>query len=231
MKIAQLTLKTHTLDTLREFYADHLGLNLLEETDDSFTLDAGESRLTFVADDEEEAYRYHFAFNIPYNQMMDAELWLAQRVSLIIPHGAKDAWVEHTDWQAEALYFADPAGNIVEFIGRQRLAEDTAIPFSAQSILNISEIGVVVTHIEKEVAGLRQQDALELPDFGSNSADFYPIGDDNGLLIFARAGRAWFPTQDVLAESYPIILTVQGSDTQTLTIGQYPVVIQVIKAS
>lgn len=228
MKIAHLTLKTHTLASLREFYADHLGLNLLEETDASFTLDAGESRLTFVADDAEDQYRYHFAFNIPYNQMMDAELWLAQRVTLIIPAGAADAWVEHTDWAADALYFADPAGNIVEFIARQRLADDTAIPFSAQSIQNISEIGLVVADIEREITALRAATALSLPDFATTSADFRPIGDDRGLLIFVRKGRVWFPTTVVPAEVYPISVQVWGAAAETIVLKPYPYEIQVL---
>jgi catechol 2,3-dioxygenase-like lactoylglutathione lyase family enzyme len=227
MKIAHLTLKTQALDTLREFYVDHLGLHLLEETDGSFTLDAGESRLMFVADDEEDAYRYHFAFNIPYNQMMDAELWLAQRVNLIIPEGATDAWVEHTDWQAEALYFADPAGNIVEFIGRQRLAEDTAIPFSAQSIQNISEIGLVVTNVEKDIHQLRAA-GLSVPDFRAGSPDFRPLGDDDGLFIVVQAGRPWFPTPDVPAEVYPIALSIWGDVAQTIQLKPYPYQIQVM---
>lgn len=227
MKIAHLTLKTHALDSLREFYADHLGLYVLEETDDTFTLDAGESRLTFAAGDEEVVYRYHFAFNIPYNQMMDAELWLAQRVNLIIPDGAADAWVEHTDWQAEALYCADPAGNIVEFIGRQRLAEDTAIPFSAQSIQNISEIGLVVTNVSKDIAQLRAA-GLHLPDYGSSTPEFHPLGDDNGLFIMVQAGRIWFPTPDILAEVHPITLTIRGDAAQTIQLKPYPYQIQVV---
>lgn len=228
MKIAQLTLKTHTLDSLREFYADHLGFNLLEETDESFTLDAGESRLTFVADDEEEAYQYHFAFNIPYNQMMDAELWLTQRVNLLIPQGAKDAWVEHLHWQAEALYFTDPAGNVVEFIGRQRLSDDTAIPFSAQSIQSISEIGLAVADVDREIATIRFVAELDLPDFGEGSADFRAVGDDDGLLIFVRTGRIWFPTRDAAARVYPVSMTVHGETPETLVFGQYPYRIRVL---
>lgn len=228
MKIAHLTLKTHTLDALREFYVDHLGLSLLEETDDSFTLDAGESRLTFEADDEEDAYRYHFAFNIPYNQMMDAELWLTPRVSLIVPEGAQDPWVEHTAWQAEALYFADPAGNVVEFIGRQRLSDDTAIPFSAQSIQSISEIGLAVADVERELAALRFVAELDLPDFGTGSSEFQSVGDDDGLLIVVQTGRIWFPTQDVPAEVYPVVMTVRGETPEILTVGQYPYQIRVV---
>ena len=51
MKIVELTLKTHCPHEMYEFYVDSLGFTLLDKGDDYFTLDAGDSRLTFQVDE------------------------------------------------------------------------------------------------------------------------------------------------------------------------------------
>ncbi|MCU0512448.1 MAG: hypothetical protein MUE40_07740 [Anaerolineae bacterium] len=205
MEIVELTLKTQHLRRQRDFYVDRLGFVLLDETDGRITLDAGVSRLHFEQDDRPTA-PYHFAFNIPLNQMADAELWLAQQVE-VLPGSDGRRLVQLADpWQAQSLYFYDPAGNVVELIARERLACGTAVPFSAQSIWNISEIGLVVPDVPRLVAALEDVAA----PFGPGSHDFQPVGDDTGMMIVVQTGRVWFPTGSVRAAAAPLTLTLRG---------------------
>ena len=47
------------------------------------------------------------------------------------------------NWNANAVYFYDNNGNILEFIARHDLQNNQFTPFNSESILNISEIGIV----------------------------------------------------------------------------------------
>ena len=71
---------------------------------------------------------YHFAFNIPANKFSEAKVWAKERVSLLVEEGEDEANFVHLP--AHALYFYDPAGNIVELISRQSVSEDSTETFS-----------------------------------------------------------------------------------------------------
>jgi catechol-2,3-dioxygenase len=226
MKIFAATLKTHQLDSLREFYADKLGFMLLEDDDDGFTLDAGASRLRFERDESAE-FRYHFAFNIPPDQFLEAQVWLAQRVEFlressgecVIQHGGK--------WNAEALYFADPAGNIVEFIARYALNHTTEIPFSAQSVLCLSEVGLVVANAQTMLHHLQGSVQHPFPPYDNGSDAFQAVGDEHGLLILAKEGRIWYPTRTA-ATVAPLDLTLLGAAQETVILDEYPYHIRIV---
>jgi hypothetical protein len=64
---------------------------------------------------------YHFAFNIPENQIRSAKEWLMPRTVLLKDEQGND-YFQHSGWNSEAVYFKDPAGNILEFIARHDLS-------------------------------------------------------------------------------------------------------------
>src|SRR5689334_2049569 len=82
MEIVEITLKTHHLADLRSFYVDMLGMTLLDASDDHIALSAGKTRLIFERD-ETQVYQYHFAFNIPADQIHDALAWLEGRAEIL----------------------------------------------------------------------------------------------------------------------------------------------------
>lgn len=211
MEIVDLRLKTHDLEALRSFYDDLFDLALLDEQEDVFfTVGAGETRLTFEQGDEDEVYRYHFAFNIPNNQVADARLWLASRVELL-EHDGEDV-VEWTRWDASALYFRDPVGNIVEFIARRTVDNDSDLPFSAQSIIRVSEIGLAVADVPQAVAELKQ--AFELDVYDETGDTFCALGSPISLFIVVKDGHNWFPTPDK-ALTNPMRIQIKGDEEKS----------------
>lgn len=85
MKIIELELKTHLLSKMKMFYVNQLHFPLLQETENAFTLLVGNTKLTFVRENGESQPFYHFAMNIPANQIHEAKDWLLQQGVPLIP--------------------------------------------------------------------------------------------------------------------------------------------------
>jgi catechol 2,3-dioxygenase-like lactoylglutathione lyase family enzyme len=134
MDIRELRLLTSDLAMQRDFYIQRLSLSAPIATPDRLTLQLDAHPF------------YHFAFNIPPQQFAEAKAWIARWVPLITNRiGADEFYFEA--WNAHALYFYDPAGNLVELIARHTLASQPHQPFTAQSLLHVSEIGLVTDSV------------------------------------------------------------------------------------
>src|SRR6266851_6007468 len=141
--IVQLRLHTHRLADLRKFYHNVFDLPIKEEGKTSLTIQAGSTLLTFEqTEDKDSRPFYHFAFNIPENMLPKAKVWLTKRTPLIT-RGTEDEY-HFREWNAHAVYFWDPAENIVEFIARHNLANAKEGEFKSEDVLSASEIGLVV---------------------------------------------------------------------------------------
>ena len=185
-----------SLATMKEFYHDRLGMDVLEERPGELTLRAGETSLTFVQApaDMGEPF-YHFAFNIPHNKLMLARDWQKERCPLI------PAWANRRDpnypddvihfpsWNAHSLFFWDPAQNIVEFIARHTLKNDAAGPFTSRDILCASEIAFAVP--SQRAAATRVKSELGLEPYPSGASHWWAMGDEHGLLLCTELGRHW----------------------------------------
>ena len=103
------------------------------------------TQFSLLKNDREDDFKYHFAFNIPANQPEEAIIWAYNRIELI--RNPETHLITNFDnWRAQAVYFYDNNGNLVEFIGRTDLNNNSDAEFSSKSILNISEIGIVTDH-------------------------------------------------------------------------------------
>lgn len=187
MQIAELHLVTNHLAAQRAFYRDVLELPLVTEAPTSFTVQAGTSRLTFVETTEPLPSIYHVAFNIPENQLAAAKAWLKQRVPLL-QNGDSDEWV-FPDWNAHTVYYLDADGNILEAIARHNLPTTSTQPFTAQSFLSISEIGLATPDVRDFCQQLHS--ALGVDRWRGNDTNFAAVGDEEGLFIVAINGRPW----------------------------------------
>lgn len=203
MKIVELQLETHCLPELKKFYTEILELPLLEERKRSFSFQAGTTKIKFYKAEPSEKPFYHFAFNIPENRFKEAKMWLSGRTALIEKDGRDEFKFE--SWNADALYFYDPAGNIVEFIARHSLANRSDEKFSAKSILGVSEIGYVVEDVRLFSKHIKEELNLEL--FDGDERQFAAVGDEEGLLIVVPIDRGWFPV-DKPAEIHPVTVDV-----------------------
>ena len=205
MRIEALKLVCRDLDAQRHFYSEVLGLPLLDNAGARFTVQVGRTRLSFRHQPETVGV-YHFAFNIPENQLAQARGWVAKRAALLAEDG-NDEFTASKEWNAHMFYFRDADGNILECIARHRLQNASYKAFGPASLLSISEIGIPVEKMPQSVERLSRK--LGLTVFGSASDTFTPLGDDEGLLIVVQVGRAWFPTKDTAA-AMPFDLAVDG---------------------
>lgn len=219
MRIHELRLPTTDLPAQLAFYRDVLRLPVVESGAEHLAVQAGTTRLVFTSEGE-AAPVYHFAFNVPRNQFASARQWIEARVPLI--PDTKGALTWHSDgWNADMLYFCDPVGNILEFIARQTLDYERNTPFSSGDIQCISEIGLAVDDVQAAVANLSSR--LRIPVYdGLGSGTFCALGDEHGLLIVVRKGRAWFPTPDRWAlEGDTHVVITSAAPAQTITHGRY----------
>ena len=211
MHIRHLHLATHHCAQLADFYARVLQLPCSSATD-ALTLHAGTSMITFKDAAPHEPASYHFAFNIPPHLFADAKAWLADRVPLLTDQSGANAF-RFDDWEADSVYARDPAGNIIEFIARHTLPVSAATSWTSASIVNISEIGVVVDDVPTTVCMIQQRTGSSVYR-GVVDPLFTPVGDEHGLLIVVQQGREWFPHTRVPALPAPVRAVIE-SETGT----------------
>jgi catechol-2,3-dioxygenase len=218
--ILQLRLQTHRLAEVRAFYRDTLHFPVREESAGSVTFQAGATSLTFIrAPDEESRPFYHFAFNIPENKLSLAQAWLAERTPLVTR--ATGPVFHFPGWNAHAIYFYDPAGNIGELIARHDLPNARSGPFTIDDILYASEIGLVVKDVPAATRALKAQ--LGLSPYRPGSAEFAPVGDEHRLLIVVREGRLWFGAENGKpAAIFPTEATLHGGKSNRSELEGYP---------
>jgi catechol-2,3-dioxygenase len=217
--IRSLRLQTHRLAELRAFYRDKLLFPIREESANSVTFQAGATSLTFAQAPESGGRPfYHFAFNIPENKLDSAKEWLAARTPL-----ASDGKVYHfTHWNAHAVYFWDPAGNLGELIARHNLPNARGGAFRPDEILYASEIGLVVKDVPAAVKALKAR--LALPTYRAGSPAFEPLGDEHRLLIVVQEGRPWI---DRASAIFPTTATLHGTQTAACDVAGHPYRIEV----
>ncbi|MBX3064156.1 MAG: VOC family protein [Anaerolineae bacterium] len=212
MRIESITLVCGDIGVAEKFYAQQLGLPISASTPDHIGFKVGDSQLHFFREHDRQRTRYHFAFNIPENQLAEAKAWIAERTPLISDAGGKDEF-DFPNWNAHSIYFSDPFGNILEVIARHDLKNGSTTAFSSRSLLSISEIGLPCEDVPAQVDQLRQQ--LQIGIFrNSNSAEFAAIGTDEGLAIIVKQGREWYPNTGVLATDRPLEVRCTDSSGQ-----------------
>ncbi len=206
MNITGLHINVADLDRSIEFYRDMLGLPLIEQPPDRVQIQIGWSVLTLIESETPLPSIYHFAFNIPENQLDAAQHWLSTR-SPLIPDASEQRVFHSDSWNSDQVYFLDPDGNILELIARHTLPETRSdAPFSAASLLCISEIGVAAASVDERVSQFKRDYNLDV--YISRGEQFAPVGDENGLLITVKEGRLWFPDQTQPARFLPLVIDI-----------------------
>ncbi|MGH1386230.1 VOC family protein [Kordia sp.] len=202
MKINELTLFTTNLEAQQEFYTQVLEMPLVAASAGTFTIKVGASSLTFVK--SERIYPAHFAIAISPNKIQQALEWTQQRTEILLCEGETVA--DFSNWNAEALYFYDIDGNIVEFISRKDTNNVSTDPFSTTDILSVCEIGIVSTHIETIYNQLNAMRPIAIYDGGFER--FCAVGTSEGLFILVNnIKKKWFPTQE---EAHPADFYIKG---------------------
>jgi catechol 2,3-dioxygenase-like lactoylglutathione lyase family enzyme len=193
MKLEKIQILTNNIQETTAFYQDILGLSIIEKNSKWVTIQAGNSILKFIENSTFDSI-YHFAFNIPENKLKEAIEWCKNKVGLIVIED-QTVIANFEAWNANAVYFYDNNGNLLEFISRHDLENASTENFSSKSILNISEIGIVTENPLELGNRLIEKHTLEFFSKNNNSEVFSALGDDEGLLIIVKPNRNWYPTQ------------------------------------
>jgi catechol-2,3-dioxygenase len=212
MKINELKLFTSNLKDMKYFYEDILELPVIKEGNNSFTVGVGTTKLTFKGAVSGTNPYYHFAINIPKNLFKEAKSWLKIKVDLNTEEGDDEVYLSGT-WNANAIYFEDPSGNIIEFIARNNLDNQVNHEFSSKDLLNVSEIGLVVDDV---IPAVRKLNELGIPNWRDDSEGFTPVGDEMGLIIVVKNERRWF-FSNTNAKFYPFEMDIEDLGSFSFT--------------
>jgi hypothetical protein len=177
------------LPALAAFYGERLGL-----AHDGAAFVLGETTLEFVAAPEGEPF-YHFALLVPGDRFQEVLAWARERVELLSWPDADEVVFEFDFWDAQACYFLDPAGNIVELVAHRSTAHNGQQGhFSGHELVGLSELGLVGDQPTMATA-LREQLGLDVWD-GSveEPRGLAFVGEKARTLILAPPGRGWMPT-------------------------------------
>lgn len=216
MLLTSIELHTSQLAETEHFYAQILGLSILDKSPKAISFSAGQSRLIFIQSDKGQP-KYHFAFNIPRNQLNEALAWISAKVDMI-PNPEATFVSNFENWNAKALYFYDNNGNILEFIARFDLENDRQGDFDSGSILSVSEIGIVTDIPLLFAENLVETRHLSYFSKGPRLENFITVGDDNGLLIIVQTNRKWYPTELPAKQYYTKVEILDGGVSRVLTV-------------
>lgn len=202
-------LYTNELKRLRRFYMNIMELPLVENLENEFTLAIGESTLTF-RETEADAF-YHYAINIPGNQFSLIKSMMQQKHTLNREGGRNEVYFESFD--ADSIYFDDPAGNIVELVGRRH--RDLFGAPSPESFLNISEVGIVtydMTNVGDQIQdiGIPLRQGTEIKPHTLNF-----LGRDDTFIVLVPPGRKWY-FSDRISEIHPLQITLTNGHLLTI---------------
>lgn len=215
MDIQEIIIQTNNLNETRTFYSQVLGMDILIELDQSVSFRAGSSVLTFQQGSSSGHPAYHFAFNIPENQIQDAINWAHGKVELLAVT-PKSNIADYQSWNAHAIYFTDNNGNVLEFIARHDLKNASATAFTAATIECISEIGLVTDDVPNFTDQLMAAYSLTLFSKQPRQTNFAALGNDHGLFIIVGADRCWYPT-NIPSKRFPLKVVIgKGATNQVL---------------
>ncbi|WP_093212346.1 VOC family protein [Sediminibacillus albus] len=212
MFINKVTLYSGHLTEMKDFYEKTLGFEILADDNDAFSVQAGDSVLQFKKAPADTQPFYHFAFNIPPNHFNQAKKWAKDRVILHKEDGDDEVYFHFLD--ANAFYFSDPAGNVVELIARHSVFPDfkkKRESFSANSILNIGEINLTTRKVADAAAKLNQSGILVRDNEPLEPDGLNFMGEMTGgsFLLLGPPQRRWF-FSNKYAEAHPVSVQVDG---------------------
>lgn len=203
------------LTDMATFYKDVLEMDV-RLSDDKLVIQAGLTEISFTPAPKESKPFYHFAFNIPENKILSARTWLGERTKLAetpVQQRDKDFPNEvrfFRNWNAHAIYFWDPAGNILELICRHDMKNSSKGEFRSSEIFYASEIGFVANDVDQFAGEIKS--TFQLPQYRQGSDRFRAIGDEQGLLIvFKRGGTPIGSLDNQSWEIHPTDVTVRPS--------------------
>ena len=207
MFLDAIRLQTADATAAALFYGETLGLPVRPEPA-AVLVTVGRTELLFEQSDDVRGKPYHLAFNIPENRLGNGRDWLAARGVAVL----HDRVYTFDSWNAHAVYFADPAGNILELIARHDLPAPPpdGLSFGARHLLSVSEVAFVTDDVPALAADIER--VTGIGPYRPGDAQFTAVGDADGLFILAATGREWFPETGLPAEALPLTIRARTGD-------------------
>ena len=209
-----VTLYTNKLKQLRGFYGNVLEIPIEQSTEEYFQISFGTSKLIFRYSELQTSY--HFAINIPGNQFTLAKHWAKERV--LLNREASVDEIYYARFEADAFYFEDPAGNVIELIARRNV--DKWSDFSIDSFLNLSEVSITTPFVEE--AGEKLQE-IGIPISGNvqiEPDELNFLGKKDTFILLVPPNRRWYfskrmsetsPLEIVLADGKEVLVNREGN--------------------
>jgi catechol 2,3-dioxygenase-like lactoylglutathione lyase family enzyme len=209
VNLAEITLASARPEAQRAFYSGPLGLEVAG-AEGMPGVRIGTGRLVFEPGSWSPQ---HIAFRIPSAAYADALAWLGSRVELLT--GA-DGGPEFAfpDWNADAMYFRDPDGNVLELIAHHDLLEPYAPPFAPGAMLGVCEVGVPVDDMGAFLHWLEGRTGARR--WSGDGVTFAAAGDKRGSLIVVPRGRPWHPVPGSDALAGPLGIDLGDAGGQIL---------------
>lgn len=207
MKILEIEMVSENLESLQDFYKGKLGLPTDLSSDcQRLHIYAGETRLIFKKISGQKPI-YHFAFEIPYERVDELYEQMKEIVQ-ILPVTDTSYITDFASWKARSFYFYDPAGNILEYIGRAEADIYSSQSIAENPILFVSEMGIVTPKVPDTVSFIQQHYGIPVFSKQPPMAEFAALGTDRGLFVVVAENRAWYPTQ-IPAASFPACIVFE----------------------
>lgn len=213
MRIANVSLVVPDLAIAADFYERTLMLPVARLAD-HVRVTVGSTTLNLTGDPHHQA-AHHLAITVPSNKFEAAKAWVRERADLLTVDG-DDEFECSSDWNAHSLYFEGHDRTVLELIIRRDLNNATDGAFTSSDLLGVSEVGIAVPDVSSVVRIL--SDRFGIDPYGWTAPDFAPVGDVNGLLILVGPGRAWFPTNDRLAQITPMVVAAQTGNEANIVL-------------
>jgi catechol 2,3-dioxygenase-like lactoylglutathione lyase family enzyme len=218
MRIEDVYLYSPDLQAQEAFYGKTLGF-IVEMEEQRLRVDTGQNRLYFYPYTGPELL-YHFAFLIPTGSLESAMDFLKAKGLSLLPHN--DSEIIHFP-HGRAIYFEDADRNIAEFIERPLIQGPSHRHFDAQQVVRLNEVSTC----SRDTLALAERlttdygiKALHTERFTSTplstcDTEFCWVGDHEGVILVAREGRHWLPTQrPAIPSPFSVTYTEEG---QTFT--------------
>jgi len=192
MNILEIELLSDDISKTELFYNEVLGLPTISKNESSVSFATVATKLTFRSSENLNPV-YHFAFDIPNNKLLEAFDWIEKKTEImevVPPNKIADFY----NWNAKSFYFYDNNGNILEFIARYDLDNQSQKPFDGASILSVSEIGFVSKNVEQQSEEMYEKYSLTVFPKQPKLNKFIVLGTDTGLFILVEENRDWYPT-------------------------------------
>lgn len=167
---------------------------------------------------DDEPY-YHLAWAIPSNKFETGKEWLAERTPILRHSDGRDEFHFRTA-NRRAVYFADPAGNVLELIARDDLGDTASGSFGLRDLLYLNHAGLVVDDIDTAMWQIR--DALGLSPTARPLPTFTKLGDAHRHVVLVPRERLWLPEMNRGAEVFAAEVVLHGPEEAEIEIEGLP---------